>query len=95
MGNILDRVRGRKSNTIPASASFRITEQGKDKLQGGIRGDPKSRILVTLETEGTCTVSDLCAARDGVTKGQAERLLPILVRGGFVQYASAAAESDY
>ena len=77
---------------IPANAAFRITEQGKDKLQE-YGGDPKSRVLVALETRGTSDVDEISAA-SGLSKGQVERLVPVLLRGGYIQFVTAGAGSN-
>lgn len=81
--SILDAVR-RKNRGIPANATFRITQTGQEKLQG-FKGDAKSRILVALETEGTCDVDEISQS-SGLSRGKVENIIPILVRGGYVQY---------
>jgi len=79
----------RRGGKVPASATFRITEQGREKLQDfGV--DPKSRILVAMETSGTSNIEEI-ARNSGVSRGSVERLLPSLVRGGYIQYVGAGA----
>lgn len=93
--SILDRLSRRGSRgkaVIPAGATFRITQQGTDKL-GDFSGDPKSRILVALETGGTSDLDEI-STRSGLSKGQVERLIPILVRGGYIQYVSSSSGMD-
>ena len=86
MGFLFDQVDGqidkfrRRGKVMPPSATFRLTELGRDKLQE-FSGDPKSRILVALETRGTSDVKEVCEA-SGVSRGQAERLIPVLIKGG-------------
>ena len=94
MSYLFDRMR-KGSRGIPATATFRLTEQGRDKLQD-FSGDPKSRILVMLESRGTSDVDEIAQA-SGLSKGQVERLIPSMVRGGYIQYVSAAmgSGSDY
>lgn len=87
-----DRVTGGKSDTIPSSATFRLTEQGRDKLQE-FSGDPKSQILVALETRGTSNLEEIASA-SRLSRGQVERLLPALIKGGYIQRVSAQQE-DY
>ena len=87
MAYLFDRLR-RGRGSIPASATFRITENGRDKLQE-YSGDPKSRVLIALEARGTSDITEIAEA-SGMSKGQVERLLPTMVRGGYVQYVSAA-----
>jgi hypothetical protein len=83
--SILDRLTGRGGKrAIPPNATFRLTEQGRDKLQD-FGGDPKSLILVALETRGTSDVEEISVA-SGVKRGQVERMIPALIRGGYVQY---------
>ena len=89
--SFLDKVRG-KSKAIPSTATFRLTEQGKEKLQE-FGGDPKSRVLVALETRGTSDIDEISQA-SGLSRGQVERLVPTLVRAGYVQYVSASSAND-
>ena len=83
--SILERFR--RSKNIPANASFRLTQDGREKLQE-FGGDPKSRVLVALETRGTSDIDDIAQA-SGLSRGEVERLVPKLVRGGYVQYITA------
>lgn len=87
MSYLFDRLR-KGSKAIPSTATFRLTEQGRDKLQE-FSGDPKSRILIALETRGTSDVAEISQA-SGLSKGQVERMIPSMVRGGYIQYVSAA-----
>lgn len=77
-----------KGRTIPTNASFRLTQEGREKLQE-FAGDPKSRVLVALETRGTSDIDEISQA-SGLSRGQVERLVPTLVRGGYVQYISSS-----
>ena len=87
--SILDRItKGGRGKNIPANATFRLTQEGREKLQE-FGGDPKSRVLVALETRGTSDIDDITNA-SGLSRGQVEKLVPALVRGGYVQYVSAA-----
>jgi len=89
--SVLDRFR--RGKNIPSNATFRLTQEGREKLQD-FKGDAKSRILVALETEGTSTASEIAAA-SGLSKGQVERMIPRLTRGGYIQYISGStAEED-
>jgi len=81
MGFLFGRNKGRG---IPQNATFRLTQEGRQKLQE-FSGDPKSRILTALETEGSSDVSEIANA-SGISKGQVERLLPQMLRGGYIQY---------
>lgn len=84
--SILDRLQ-RQPQGYPKHATFRLTESGRDKLQD-YTGDPQSSMLVALETRGSCTAQEIADA-SRLNCGQVERLLPRLVRGGFIQPVSA------
>lgn len=79
-----------KGKSIPPNATFRLTQVGTEKLQT-FGGDPKSRILVALETQGTCGIDEI-AQSSGVKKGQVEKLIPGMIRGGYIQYITAPHE---
>ncbi len=80
--------RGQGNKGIPQNATFRLTQTGQEKLQE-FSGDPKSRVLVALETRGTSDISEISDG-SGLSKGQVERMIPALIRGGYIQYVSAA-----
>ena len=79
---------GRKKKAIPPNATFRLTQEGREKLQQ-FSGDPKSQILVALETGGTSDIDEISQA-SGLSRGQVEKLIPALARGGYIQYISAS-----
>jgi DNA-binding MarR family transcriptional regulator len=79
------------SSRIPANATFRLTQEGREKLQE-FKGDPPSQILVTLETRGTSDADEISQA-SGLRKGEVDRHLPKLIKGGYIQYVSANADS--
>lgn len=83
---------GRKERSIPRDAAFRLTQEGREKLQE-FSGDPKSRILVALETHGTSDIDEIAQA-SGLNRGQVERFIPSLTRGGYIQYISAGTMTD-
>lgn len=83
---------GRKNKSIPSNATFRLTEQGRAKLQE-FGGDPKSRILMALETRGTSDLEEICQA-SGLNRGQVERFIPALMAGTYITYVSAAAMEE-
>ena len=88
--SILNRFR--KNRNVPANATFRLTQEGREKLQD-FKGDAKSRVLVSLEAEGTSTPGEIASA-SGLSRGQVERLIPSLVRGGYIQYISNSVAED-
>lgn len=66
------------------NSSFRITEGGRSKLQEDFSsGDPKTRILIALETTQGGSMEDISQA-SRMSRGQIERLLPIMVRQGLI-----------
>ena len=79
-----------KGRNIPPNSTFRLTQEGREKLQE-FGGDPKSRILMALETRGTSDISEIGQA-SGLSRGQIERMVPSMIRGGYITYVSAASE---
>jgi len=79
-----------KGKGIPPNATFRLTQEGRDKLQE-FGGDPRSRILVALETRGTSDVDEI-SQESGLSKGKVESLIPKMRRAGYIQYVSAMSE---
>lgn len=73
----------RDRDTIDKRSAFRITETGKQKVSEHFGGDPKSRILASLECSGSLDLGELAHA-SGLSPGQLERLLPILMRQGYI-----------
>lgn len=84
--------RGRH-RSIPPNATFRLTQEGREKLQE-FGGDPKSRILLSLETRGTSDIEEI-SQESHLNKGQVERFIPVLIRGGYITYVSAATVNGY
>ena len=79
-----------KGKGIPPNATFRLTQEGREKLQE-FGGDPKSRILTALETQGTSDIDEI-AQTSGINKGKVEKLVPAMLRGGYIQYVGAVSE---
>ena len=77
-----------KGPGIPRNASFRLTQEGREKLQE-FSGDPKSRILMALETRGTSDLDEI-AEVSKMSRGQVERFIRPLVAGQYIQYVSAS-----
>ena len=77
-----------KGKNIPKNATFRLTQEGREKLQE-FSGDSKSQILVALETHGSSDVDEISSS-SGLSRGQVERFIPVLVKGGYIQYISSA-----
>jgi len=73
---------GRDKPSIKRSA-FHLTEQGRAKLTE-FSGDLQSTILVTLETAGCSLNLDELSEQSHISKGQLERILPAMVRHGYI-----------
>lgn len=87
--SILDRITGgKKGPLIPKNATFRLTQEGREKLQT-YAGTPQARILVALETSGSSADLDEIAGASGLSKGQAEKNLLALLQKGYVQRVGA------
>ena len=69
---------------IPPNATFRITQGGEEELQKFLGGDTHA-ILVALQTNGTSTVEDI-AERSGLSKGEVEHRIPVLVNKQQIQF---------
>ena len=82
----------KKGKGIPQNATFRLTETGREKLQD-FSGDPKSQVLVALETNGTSDVDEI-SNTSGLNKGKVEQIIPKLIRGGYIQYIGAGQSEE-
>lgn len=76
-----------KKSGIPRNAAFRITQEGREKLQE-FSGDAPSKVLMALETRGTCDIDEITET-SGVPRGQVERLIKSLSSKGYIQYVSS------
>ena len=85
-----DRLTGGKARSFPSNASFRLTQEGREKLQD-FSGDPKSRILVALESRGTSDLEEI-STTSGMSRGEVERMIPGMIRAGYIQYVTGAGE---
>ena len=74
----------RGSHPSLKQGSFRLTEEGRAKLQACFDSTPGGRILVALETSGSSLDLREISQASGVSVGQAERLLAPLIRKGYV-----------
>lgn len=87
--SILDRFS--KSSVLPKNATFRLTQEGREKLQS-YSGTPQSRILAALETCGTSDRDEIANAA-GISRGAVERHILILLQKGYVQRVGGANSS--
>ena len=76
----------RRNKGIPPNATFRLTQEGREKLQE-FNGDPRSRVLVALETGGTSSIEEI-SNQSQMSRGQVERMIPGLSGNGYIQYIS-------
>ena len=83
---------GRKGKHIPKNALWRITQDGRDKLQD-FNGNPESQVLVALETKGSSTVEDISQS-SGLSRGQVERVVLALARNSRIQLISPGQASE-
>ncbi len=81
--SILDGFHRRKA-VLPKNATFRLTQEGREKLQT-YAGTPQARILIALETQGTSADVDEIAGSSGLSRGQVERNILVLIQKGYVQ----------
>jgi uncharacterized membrane protein len=81
--SILDRFGRDKGNVLPKNATYRLTQEGKEKLQS-YTGTPQARILAALETCGTSDRNELASA-SGMSRGSVERNVLALLQKGYVQ----------
>lgn len=82
--SILDRFL-KKGNAIPRGAAFRITQEGREKIQD-FTADTQGRILVALESQGTSCDIDEISQNSKLNKTQVEKMVPVLVRKGYISY---------
>jgi len=91
--SILDRIaRPKPRGSIPRYTTFRLTESGRDKLQD-YSGDAQSLILIALEASHASANVEEIARTCRLSVGQVERMIPNMVRAGYVQPATAG-EAD-
>lgn len=84
--------RGKGRAQIPSDAAVIITESGKDALQE-YGGDIRGRVLLALETRGSSDVMKISEA-SGLTRGQIERVIPGLLRSGYVRFVTSGVGAD-
>lgn len=89
--SILDRFTRGKS--VPTNATFRLTQEGQEKLQG-YTGTPQARMLAAMETLGSSADVAEISGACGMSKGQVERLLLVAVQKGYVQRANSPTGMD-
>ena len=88
--SVLDSFGMRRKSLLPKNASFRLTQEGREKLQS-YSGTPQTRVLAALETQGTCDRDEIAAA-SGLSRGAVERHVLALIQKGDVQRVGAGTE---
>ena len=81
--SILNRFGIGSSNVLPKNATYRLTQEGREKLQS-YTGTPQARILAALETCGTSDKDEIASA-SGMGRGSVERNVLALLQKGYVQ----------
>jgi len=80
---VLDRFGLSRGSVLPRNATFRLTQEGREKLQS-YTGTPQARILAALETCGTSDRDEI-ANSAGMSRGAVERNVLALLQKGYVQ----------
>lgn len=70
-------------SALPKNATFRLTQEGREKLQS-YTGTPQARILAALETCGTSDKDEIASAT-GMSRGSVERNVLTLLQKGYIQ----------
>ncbi len=81
--SVLDRFGLGTGNILPKNATFRLTQEGREKLTS-YTGTPQARILAALETCGTSDRDELANAA-GMGRGSVEKHVLVLLQKGYVQ----------
>lgn len=81
--NVLSRFGLSRGSPLPKNATFRLTQEGREKLQS-YTGTPQARILAALETCGTSDRDEIASAA-GMSRGSVERNVLALLQKGYVQ----------
>lgn len=87
---LLDRVTGRNEAHVPRFATFRVTEEGAQKIRSGNYSAPV-RVLIALQTEGSANVEEI-SKMAGLGRGQVERLIVRLTQAGYVMRVGGMSE---
>jgi len=86
--SVLDRFGIGKGNVLPKNATYRLTQEGREKLLS-YTGTPQARILASLETCGTSDKDEIASA-SGMSRGSVERNVLVLLQKGYVQRVGGA-----
>ena len=72
-----------EGNHIPKSATFVLTELGKSKAEN-FTGDTRTRVLMAIDQNGASNIEEISRIAK-VGKGKIEKMIPSLIRGGYLQ----------
>ena len=86
--SVLDRFGIGGKAILPKNSTYRLTQEGREKLQS-YAGTPQARILAALETCGTSDRDEI-ANSAGMSRGQVERNVLVLLQKGYVQRVGGA-----
>ena len=81
-----------QNNHIPRSATFVLTELGRAKAEN-FTGDDRTRICMTLDQNGASNLEEISRISK-INKGKIERMIPTLVKGGFIQSVRGEVNND-
>jgi len=85
--SILDKFGIGGKHVLPKNATYRLTQEGREKLQS-YTGTPQARLLAALETCGTSDRDELANA-SGMSRGSVEKNIVVLLQKGYVQRVGA------
>ena len=76
-----------RNNRRPSlkQSAFRLTEEGRQKLQMSFDGSETSRILIALECESSSMDLDDLSVATRIPRGRLEAVLPGMARRGYIQ----------
>jgi len=86
--SVLDRFGIGKGNVLPKNATYRLTQEGIEKLTS-YTGTPQARILASLQTCGTSDRDEIASA-SGLSRGSVEKHVMVLLQKGYVQRVGGA-----
>lgn len=95
MKKMLDRLSFRRRGrvTIPPNATFRLTQEGSDKIRDGNQS-PQMRALIAIQTIGSSADVQEVASHAGMSRGAAEHAMIALAQKGYIQRVGAVREEE-
>lgn len=74
----------RRRISLPKNATFRITQEGSDKIRDGVM-TAQMRVLIAIQTIGSSADLNEIAMHSGLGRGHTERVVVQLIQKGYVQ----------